>query len=57
MSTSIWIKPSGIEIEVDEGSAIVAANLGWKRKELKQAAPVAVEAGEQKRKGRPRIKK
>lgn len=57
MSTSIWIKPSGTEVEVDEGSAIVAANLGWKRKELKQAAPVAVAASEPKRKGRPRIEK
>jgi hypothetical protein len=33
VSTSIWIKPSGVEVSVDEASASAAEDLGWKRKE------------------------
>lgn len=54
MSSSIWIKPSGVELEVHEGSASVAASLGWKRKEAVQDAP---KAEEPKRKGRPKAQK
>lgn len=32
MSTSIWIKPSGMEVMVNESSAAMAESLGWKRK-------------------------
>jgi hypothetical protein len=32
MSTSIWIKPSGVEIKVDSGSDEAAEELGWVRK-------------------------
>ena len=52
MSTSIWIKPSGVELEVDEGSADLASSLGWKRKDAEQA-----EAEEPKRKGRQKVQK
>lgn len=54
MSTSIWIKPSGVELEVDEGSASVATSLGWKRKEAVQEK---AQTDEPKRKGRPRVQK
>jgi hypothetical protein len=47
VSTSIWIKPSGVEVSVDEASASAAEDLGWKRKE-------SVQAEEPKRKGRPK---
>ena len=47
MSTSIWIKPSGVEVSVAESSASAAEGLGWKRKE-------SVKAEEPKRKGRPK---
>lgn len=53
VSTSIWIKPSGVELEVDEGSADLATSLGWKRKEAAQDAP---QAEEPKRKGRPKVR-
>lgn len=56
MSSSIWIKPSGVELEVDDGSAYVAANLGWKRK-AKPEVQASVITQEPKRKGRPRIQK
>jgi hypothetical protein len=54
MSTSIWIKPNGVELEVDEGSAELATNMGWKRKE---AAQDVTQAEEPKRKGRPKAQK
>jgi len=28
----IWIKPSGVEVMVNESSASAAESLGWKRK-------------------------
>lgn len=46
MSTSIWIKPSGVEVNVDSGSYEAAASLGWKPKDQ---APVL----EEKKRGRP----
>jgi hypothetical protein len=54
VSTSIWIKPSGVELEVDEGSADLATNMGWKRKE---AAQDVTQAEEPKRKSRPKAQK
>ena len=54
VSTSIWIKPSGVELEVDEGSADLATNMGWKRKE---AAQDVTQAEEPKRKNRPKVQK
>ena len=47
MSTSIWIKPSGVEVTVDSGSYEAAASLGWKPK----ADPAPDDA--EKRRGRP----
>ncbi len=46
MSTSIWIKPSGVEVNVDSASYEAAASLGWKPKDQ---APVV----EEKKRGRP----
>ncbi len=46
MSTSIWIKPSGVEVSVDSGSYEAAASLGWKPKDQE---PVV----EEKKRGRP----
>jgi hypothetical protein len=47
MATSIWIKPSGVEVSVDISSYEVAASLGWKPK----AYPAHDDA--EKRRGRP----
>jgi hypothetical protein len=44
--TSIWIKPSGVEVKVDSGSYEAAASLGWKPKDQQ---PVV----EAKKRGRP----
>ena len=41
---AIWIKPNGMEIEINDepGNVEAAQKLGWKRKnEAKQAAPPA----------------
>ena len=45
MST-IWIKPSGVEVNVDSGSYEAAASLGWKPKDQE---PIV----EEKKRGRP----
>ena len=42
---TIWIKPSGVEVNVDSGSYEAAASLGWKPKDQ----PVVAE----KKRGRP----
>ena len=46
MSTSIWIKPSGVAVTVESGSYALAESLGWKPKEQE---PVV----EEKKRGRP----
>lgn len=43
---TIWIKPSGVEVNVDSDSYEAAASLGWKPKDQE---PVA----EEKKRGRP----
>ena len=47
VSTSIWIKPSGVAVTVDSGSYEAAAALGWKPK-AETPAPEA-----EKKRGRP----
>jgi hypothetical protein len=47
MVNTIWIKPSGVEVNVDSGSYEAAASLGWKPK----ADPAPDDA--EKRRGRP----
>jgi hypothetical protein len=44
--TSIWIKPSGVEVKVDSSSYEAAASLGWKPKDQE---PVV----QAKKRGRP----
>jgi hypothetical protein len=45
MVNTIWVKPSGVEVNVDSGSYEAAASLGWKPKDQ----PVV----EEKKRGRP----
>lgn len=46
MTTSIWIKPSGVEVNVDSASYESAESFGWKPKDQEPAV-------EEKKRGRP----
>lgn len=51
VNTSIWIKPSGAEVEVDSASYQTAASLGWKPKD-EQAEVVAEKKAKPKTKAK-----